>query len=153
MAIPFGKDAVLYYSATPLTVAGVAGIVASFEEYDNVRDVTGNFSAETVDVTTRATAKLGWSATAAVLNNGELSFNMPLTPLDDPDDAFTAIVTAWSEKTEVTMMALTGAIDDTGTQGLAANFSVSMSQNQPVKDVQSWDVTLTVSTFPEWYAP
>ncbi len=150
MAIPFGKDAVLYYSSTALS-ASVTASTASWEEYDNVRDVTGNFSAETVDVTTRATAKLGWAASAAVLNTGEISFNMPQTALGTADTAFDAIRDAWLNKTEVALAALTGTEGTSGSQGLAANFSVSMSQNQPVKDVQSWDVTLTVSSFPEWY--
>jgi len=150
MAIPFGKDAVLYYSASALS-ASTAAAAASWSEYDNVRDVTGNFSAETVDITTRATAKLGWAASAAVLNTGEISFNMPQPAVGVTDTVFDAIRDAWLNKTEVTLAALTGATSVSGSQGLAANFSVSMSQNQPVKDVQSWDVTLTVSSFPEWY--
>jgi len=151
MAIPFGKDAVLYYSGTPLATGTTAtSLIGTWAEYDNVRDVTGNFSAETVDVTTRATAKLGWAASAAVLNNGEISFNMPQTPVGTADTTFDAIRDAWLDKSEVTLVALTADVTTSGSQGLAANFSVSMSQNQPVKDVQSWDVTCTVSSFPEW---
>ena len=150
MAIPFGKDAVLYYSATALSDSNDAG-TTSWTEYDNVRDVTGNYTAETVDVTTRATAKLGWGATASVLNNGEISFNMPQTAIGTSDTVFDAIRDAWLNKTEVALMALNGDESTVGAQGLAANFSVSMSQNQPIKDVQSWDVTCTVSSYPEWY--
>ena len=148
MAIPFGKDAVLYYSSTALD-GSVEASNASWTEYDNVRDVTGNYSAEMVDVTTRATAKLGWAASAAVLNTGEVSFNMPQPA--SSDTTFDAVRDAWLNKTEVTMMALNGSSATSGKQGLAANFSVSMAQNQPIKDVQSWDVTLTVSSYPEWY--
>ena len=150
MAIPFGKDAILYYSATALASGNGAG-TATWVEYDNVRDVTGNFSAETVDVTTRATAKLGWAASAAVLNTGEVSFNMPQPVIGTADTTFDAIRDAWLNKTEVALMALNGGQAVSGAQGLAANFSVSMTQNQPIKDVQSWDVTLTVSSFPEWH--
>ena len=149
MAIPFGKDAVLYYAPVALTATGASAAI--WLEYDNVRDITGNFGAESVDVTTRATAKLGWSASAAVLNNGEISFNMPLPPLGTADQTFDLIRTAWLDKTEITLAALTGPETTSGSQGLAANFSVSMSMNQPVKDVQSMDVTCTVSSFPEWY--
>ena len=151
MDIPFGKDAVLFYSSA-LKTTSTDSSALTWVEYDNVRDVTGNFTAETVDVTTRATAKLGWSASAAVLNSGEISFNMPQAPLAGGDTTFDAIRDAWLNKTEVAMCALNGP-ESAGSQGLAANFSVSMAQNQPIKDVQSWDVTLTISTFPEWYEP
>ena len=150
MAIPFGKDAVLYYSSSALSDSTAAS-AASWTEYDNVRDVNGNFSAETVDTTTRATAKLGWSSSQTVLNAGEISFNMPQPAVGTSDTVFEAIRDGWLNKTEVTLASMTGATSVSGSQGLAANFSVQMTQGLPVKDVQSWDVTLTVSSFPEWY--
>jgi len=148
MAIPFGKDAKLYNSTAALD-GTVTAATATWVEYDNVRDVTGNYSAETVDVTTRATAKLGWGASAAVLNTGEVTLNIPQPAA--ADTIFDAIISAWLNQTEITMLVLNGDKATSGKQGLAANFSVSMSQAQPIKDVQSWDITLTVSSYPEWY--
>jgi len=149
MAIPFGKDAILYHADALMDGSNIS--TAVWTEYDNVRDVTGEYSAETVDVTTRATAKNGWSATAAVLNNGEVSLNIPEPDPAAADPIFDAIRTAWLEQGEVPLSVMNGDRTVSGKEGLTANFSVSMSLGQPLKDVQSWDVTLTVSSFPEWY--
>lgn len=145
----FGKDAVLYHSTTALDGASNDAATVTWNEYDNVRDVTGNFTGEKVDTTTRATAKLGWSSEDTVLNKGEISLNIPVKAV--ADTVFDAIRTAWLNKTLVTLMSLNGPTGTAGNQGLAANFSVSMTKAEPVKGMQTWDVTLTVSSFPEWF--
>lgn len=147
-AFLFGKDAVLYLASADLTAVNDAA-TASWTEYDNVVDVTGNFTATKVDTTTRATAKLGWEAEEAVLNKGEIAFTLPQQLATDT--TFESIRDAWLNKTTVPMMALNNDNATSGAQGLAANFSVEMTQGQPLKDRQTWDVTLTVSSFPEWY--
>ena len=145
----FGKDAVLYYTATALDGASNTASTVSWTEYDNVIDVNGNFTATKVSADTRATAKLGWEAEEAVLNKGEISFTLP--QLVAADTTFDAIRDAWLNKTLVTMMALNDDEGTSGAQGLAGNFAVEMTQGQPLKDRQTWDVTLTVSSHPEWY--
>ena len=148
-AFLFGKDAVLYHSTTALDGANTATVVAAWSEYDNVVDLTGNFTATKVDTTTRATAKDGWEAEEAVLNKGEISFTLPQK--STTDTVFNAIKDAWLNKTLITMGALNDDDATSGAQGLIGNFSVEMTQSQPLKDRQTWDVTLTVSTEPEWY--
>lgn len=54
----FGKDAVLYWSEALLDDSNTADS-ASWVEQDNVVDLTDNFTPTEVDITTRATAKLG----------------------------------------------------------------------------------------------
>lgn len=144
----FGKDAVAYRSSTPLS-ASLAAAAASWVEYDNVRDVSGDFTATKVDVSTRATMKLGWEAEAVVANKGQVKLNIPQK--FEADTVLTALVTAWKNKTTITMLFLNQAKSVSGAMGLAANFSVEMTQGQPLKDLQTWDVTLSVESFPEFY--
>ena len=138
----FGKDALTYYSATALDGDnGVADV--SWTLAENIQDETDNFSAEEVDITTRATAALGWSATATTIKNGEVSF----TVLMEKSDALvTLLMAAFVASTPVTMLFLSGA----GGVGLGANWSVSMTFPKPVKGVQTANVTLKVQSGPEW---
>lgn len=147
-AFKFGKDAVTYYSATAKTTASDSSGL-SWVEYDNVRDVTGNFEGETVDTTTRASAKLGWDSQETVLNSGEITFE--LLEKTAADTTLDALIDAFLNQTLVTFMFLNGPIATTGNRGLAANYSVKMSQGQPVKGVQTWNVTLRAAEFHEWY--
>lgn len=142
----FGKDAKTYYSATLKTSTSDAD-GKTWIEATNVADESDNFTAEEVDITTRATAALGWSATATTIKNGEVTFT---AMMDTGDALVAALMAAFLAATPIAMMFLTGADDEPGNFGLAANWSVSMTFPKPVKGVQTADVTLKVQSFPEW---
>ena len=142
----FGKDAKTYYSTTALDADNQAADL-TWVEVTNIQDLTDNFTAEEVDITTRASAQLGWSATATTIKNGEITFSV----LQDADDAFVqALMAAFLASTPITVLDMTGDKDTDGTFGLAANFSVSATFPKPVKGVQTVDVTLKVYSYPEW---
>lgn len=142
----FGKNAKTYYSEDPLDADNQAADL-DFVEVTNIQDLTDNFTSEEVDITTRATAALGWTATAQTIKNGEITF----TILQDADDVFVqALMAAFLASGTITVMDLTGDKDVAGNFGLAANFSVGMTFPKPVKGVQTADVTLKVQSYPEW---
>ncbi len=142
----FGKDAKSYLSDTLLDADNTAGSV-TWVEKTNIQDENDNFSAEEVDITTRATAALGWSATATTIKNGEVTFGILM---ETGDTLVDALMTAFLAGDPVAMLFMTGSIDADGTFGLAANWSVSMTFPKPVKGVQTADVTLKVQSFPAW---
>ena len=142
----FGKNAVLYYSEELLSAESEASD-KDWEEQDNVVDLTDNFSPTEADVTTRATAKLGWEATAVVLKAGEITFNAIVKA---GDEFVAALFDAFLNGTEICLMDLSASEDPPGAFGLAANFSVAITHAKPVKGVQTIDVTLKISSFPEW---
>ncbi len=142
----FGKDAKTYYSSSALDADNQAADL-TWTEVTNIQDLTDNFTAEEVDITTRATAALGWNATATTLKNGEITFKV----LMEDDDTFVqALMDAFLNTTPITILDMTGDRETDGTFGLAANFSVAMTFNKPVKGVQDADVTLKVYSYPEW---
>jgi nitrogen fixation protein FixH len=142
----FGKDAKTYYSADLLDATNTAAD-ATWVEVTNIQDLTDNFTAEEEDITTRATAALGWAATAVTIKNGEITF----TVLMEDDDVFVqALMDAFLNSTPIAVLDMTGSKDVDGTFGLAANFSVSMTFEKPVKGTQKANVTLKVYSFPEW---
>lgn len=142
----FGKDAKTYYSVTLKTTTSDAS-GKTWIEVTNIRDLNDNFSAEEVDITTRATAASGWNATATTTKNGEITFGI----LMESDDAFVqALMAAFLASTPIAVLDMTGSKDEAGTFGLAANWSVSMTFAKEVKGVQTADVTLKVYSFPEW---
>lgn len=142
----FGKDAKTYYSTSPLDADNQADDL-TWVEVTNIQDLTDNFTAEEVDITTRATAATGWNATATTIKNGEITF----TVLMETDDAFVQeLMDNFLASTPITVLDMTGDKDTDGTFGLAANFSVGMTFPKPVKGVQTADVTLKVQSYPEW---
>jgi hypothetical protein len=142
----FGKNAKTYWSDTLLDADNLFADL-TWTEITNIQDLTDNFTAEEVDITTRATAQAGWSAVAQTIKNGEITFTM----LMDLDDAFVqALMAAFLASSEIAVADLTGDKDVSGNFGLAANFSVGMTFPKPVKGVQTADVTLKVSSRPEW---
>jgi hypothetical protein len=144
----FGKDATSYYSTTALDGSTNTADTVTWGEVTNIQDENDNFTAEEVDITTRATAKLGWSATATTIKNGEVTFTVLM---ERGDTLVKALMTAFLNATPITMMFLTGdKTSGTDNFGLAANWSVSMTFPKPVKGVQTADVTLKVYSYPEW---
>lgn len=142
----FGKNAKTYYS-TALKTSSSDADGMTWVEVTNIQDLTDNFTSEEVDITTRATAALGWSATAQTIKNGEITFTVLM---DSADVLVAALVAAWLASGEIAILDMTGDKDEAGTFGLAANFSVGLTFPKPVKGVQTADVTLKVSSYPEW---
>lgn len=145
----FGKDAVLYTGNTALTAnTNATSNSISWTAYNNVMDVGMNLGAVKVDVTTRTTAALGWEVEEVVLLNGTLTIQIPVPVTTDATlQSFRAAATGFNT---ITAMALTQAVNTTGAEGLAANFTVEMSLPQPLKDKQVLEVTLTPTSYPEW---
>lgn len=142
----FGKDAKTYYSATLKTSSSDAD-GKTWIEVGNIRDQNDNFSAEEVDITTRASAQLGWNQVAFTTKNGEITFGILL----ENDDAFVqALMAAFLASEPIAMLSMTGDKDEAGTFGLAANWSISMQFTKEVKGVQQADVTAKVFQYPEW---
>lgn len=147
MAVPLGKDAKLYFSDTNLDDDTNTADDVAWEEYSNVVDLSGNFDADSIDATTRATAQSGFSAEIFTTNRGEVTFGMHWLP---GDEIFEAIKDAWLLKTFVAFWVANGDKDE-GAEGIAANWSVSMRLAQPVKGIQTWDVTLRVADTVSWH--
>ena len=146
----FGKDAKLYYSSALKTTASDSDAL-TWTEVTAIGDLTDSFSPTDVDITTRATAALGWEATATVLKSGEITFTyIPESVVAAGDATFAALLAAFLNGTAIAMMDLSGAKSAVTSIGLAANFSVGMTWGKPVKGVQTSDFTLKIRSFPEW---
>lgn len=110
---------------------GAAGSTASTEAV-NAEDVTLNLTTEEVDITRRGAT---WTATKPVLVSAELTFTLQKR---EGDAVASALRTAFLAKGRIALFAKDS---DTGT-GLDADFYVTgMSDNQPLKDKQTWAVT------------
>ena len=145
----FGKDAKLYLADVDMigTDPPVAGYV--WTEYKNITDVVGNFAGVSVDTTTRETASTGWTSAETILNTGEVSLTIPQKV--NIDIVLRVFIDAWLTKTTIPLAVLSGDKDTVGNEGLTANFSVELTQNQPLQDRQTWDAVLRVASFPVWW--
>lgn len=124
-----------------------SGTFADLFVFDNIMDLTCNFESESVDTTTRAEAGTGWSSEVFTTNKGTVSFEMRWLP---GDTAFTIMQSAWLLRTTVGMVFLDQAKTVNGAQGIAANWSISFSLNQPVKGMQTANVQLSIAQYPDW---
>lgn len=165
-----GRNAKAYYNtaAKHIGETGVETVVLWLEDAattiaGNLTDVSLEMDSDYADATTRSTAASGFSSQVAVLKNGQVTFEMRWIP-DDPGDASTSfanlLVTAWETDDTIAMAFLdqlgkTGEIP-TGTtlhpQGLASNWSVSMSKTEALRDVQRASITLTVADSATWFS-
>jgi hypothetical protein len=146
-----GKDAAIYYSTTALTSSNASTVLGGTPgptEVTNVMDVTVDVSTEYVDVTTRADGAAGFRTQAPTFKNASVSFDMKWLP---GDTVFTALKTAWATDATVAMYILDQKRTVTGAQGLAGNFSVSFSKEEPLADIQKASVTLTLSDSGQWF--
>lgn len=146
-AFLFGKDAVLYHTVTALDGTNAGSV--TWTEYDNVVDVAGDFDSVTVNTATRASAKNGWDSEENILKKGTITLQIPQK--STADATFDLIRDAWLNETLIALLPLNNTIATSGAQGLAANYSVKMTQGQPLQDRQVWNVTLTASTGHEWH--
>ena len=148
MAKTLGMDCKLYRSASLLTGAeGGEPADLVWVEIDDVRDVTQNLDTGEADVTTRGSG--GWRATQATLKDGSVDFELLA---ESGDASFEAIRDAWLNNTELAMAVMDGDIDSAGSQGLAANMSVtSFTRSEPLEEAMSYAVTVKPSSQAEWY--
>lgn len=139
-----GKDAKLYRNT------GTYG-TPTYAEVENVQDLNLNVSTSEGDVTTRGNASSGFRAKIPVLSDGEISFKMIY---DQSDADFTAIQTAFQNKSTIEFFVLDGATGTSGTKGLRATCCVfNFSQAQPLENAITVDVVLkpTYATYaPSW---
>jgi len=139
-----GMDCKLYYKTTPLTGPPDG---TGWTEIDNAKDVNLQQENGEADITTRANN--GWRATAATLKEATVEFEMLWKP---SDAAFTAILNAWLNASEIAVAALDGAIDEAGNQGLVSNCMVtSFTRNEPLEEAVTVSVTLKPSSYTTWY--
>lgn len=147
MAVLLGKDAKTYHGNALLDGDSNTAATVTWTERSNLQDENDNFSAEEIDVTTRASAQLGWGQTLRTTKNAEITFTILMIP---GDEFVSALMSAFLNSAEIPLMFLNGDKDDPGNFGVAANWSVSMTFAKPVKGVQTADVSVKVSSFPEW---
>ena len=147
MGKKLGLDCKLYYNAAGNENPIVPG---NWTELTNCKDVTVNLEASEADLTTRANG--GWRATAAALKDGSIEFEMVW---DTTDAGFTAIQTAFNNRSNIGILALDGGVAVSGSQGLAADMAVvSFTRNEPMEEGVTVSVTLKpgyTSVPPFWH--
>jgi len=140
MAYVLGLDAKMYRYDTPTT---------TWEEIENVKDLTLNLEGSTADVTTRGGN--GWRQSVKTLKDGNVSWTMVY---DNDDAEFTAIRTAFLNNDDVQLQIMDGDRATTGTQGLQAHFSITgFNINESLEEAMTVDVTAVTaynSTAPAW---
>ena len=143
MSIVLGFNAKLYHNT---------GIYATpvWDEITNVKDCKLGFSADEVDVTTRAGG--GYKETEPGLIDANIEFGM----VWDTDDAdFTIIQAAFLARTSIEMLVLDGSYLVAGSQGLRATMKVTkFERDEPVAGVLGVAVTMRpciATNAPAWY--
>lgn len=153
-----GMDAKAYYLSTGTRAtwgtADSAGVhqgsaPANLVELTNIKDLSLNLDQGEYDSTTRGNA--GWRATEPTLKDGSVEFEMEY---DATDAGFTAILSAWLNRTAIAMAILDGNKATATVMGLWADFKVTgFSKVEALEEGQKVSVTLkpTYSTVaPEW---
>lgn len=121
----------------------------TWDELQNVKDLTLNLEAGEADVTTRGNA--GWRATIATLKDGSIEFDMLW---DTADANFTALKDAFFGGTTVEFAVMDGDILVTGSQGLRAEMSITgFSRSEALEEAMMVSVTAKPTysaNAPEW---
>lgn len=127
---------------------------APWQEYANVRTVTVGGSANSVDITTRDEARSGFSSEVDVTTTGEMTFEVRYKRRTDAgaiqDPIFEALLKAWLGKLEIAAVDLDGPLTRNGAQGLAGNWTVGFSNQKEVQGVVIANLTLKLSSYPNW---
>lgn len=151
MAIVLGLNAKIYYlsTGTRATWSSPGPAPANLTELSDVKDVTINLETGEADVTTRGGD--GWRQTAATLKDGSIEFEMVW---DTGDAGFTAIKDAFFANSDIAMVALDGAKDAVGSQGLWADFQITnFTRAEPLEEALMVSVTAKPArsaVAPEW---
>jgi hypothetical protein len=119
----------------------------TWAELVNIGDVELGGDPESVDTTTRETARTGFSAEIDVIEKGELTFPIQF----DPADAnFKKLLQAKVQKLEVALMDLSEQKNVVGAIGICGNFTINFGQKKPVKGVQVIEVRAKVIRYTDW---
>ncbi len=124
----------------------------TWTEYDQIRDVTFAASPTRIDVTTRKIARGGNTAQAIVSSQRNLTFqiryradeNFTLTGNDDA--LFSLLSIAQASSAEVAFLILDNPNGTSGAKGFVGNFTISISQPQPLADLVVSDVEAAFSS-------
>jgi hypothetical protein len=120
--------------------------LSSMAEATNVKDVTLSLSTGEADISTRANS--GWKATVATLRECQIEFEMIWKP---SDTIFSAIKTAFLASTTITLAALTGEKDVSGSEGIHGNFAITnFSRQEPLTEGMTVKVTAKLAKFIAW---
>lgn len=122
----------------------------TWNEIQNVRDLTFTLEKDEVDVTTRANS--GWKAFRYTLKNASLEFDMLWDPSDEDVQA---LRDAFLNNTTIECLVLDGPVTTNGSQGLRATFDVGrFTRNEPMGDTMIVSVLLRPTAAqnpPEWF--
>lgn len=134
MGIKLGKNAKLYWGAA----TAAAGTATT--EIGNAVDVELSMSKTMADTMRRESE--GWESQKAVSKQLTITFKL-INKTDAAAVTFVAAVkNAWMGDTQIALKAL----DAEGGSGPDGNFDISdFKRAEPIKDVQSYDVTATVN--------
>lgn len=149
-----GRQAVAYYAATLFDVdddtdAEIKAWCAAGAAVGNIMDLSLEVDSEFVDATTRAEASQGFASEVAVLNNGRVTFEARWKIGDTFTDA---LMTAWQTNAPIALAFCDQAENTASTDVtcLSANWSVSVSKTENLRDVQKLNVTLSIASYPRW---
>jgi len=144
MAHVLSENAKLYYNT---------GTYASptWTEITLVKDVTLNLEKDEIDLTTRASG--GFKEAADGLIDASVDFNHLW---DASDTAFTALQTAFFNKTAEEFLVLDGSSATTGNQGLRATCMIlSFTRNEALGEALTVDISIkpvkNTDAAPAWY--
>lgn len=146
MSQKIGIDCKLYIKAGARSGAGlpVTPTLAAF-----VKDVTLTLETDEADTTTRANN--GWKASEPTLKSASISFEQLWR---ENDTVFGILKDAFFNKSVISVAALTGAIDEAGSEGLVADMKVTkFTRKEPLNEAVSVDVEIKPATSdyaPEW---
>jgi hypothetical protein len=142
------ENCCLYYNAGTYAVP-------TWTLIENIKDVSLSLEGSAVDVSTRASG--GWTENVQGLLTSTIEFNI-LWNRGSGDAAFTAIQSAFFNKTGIEMLVLDGAYDatDGDSQGLRATMMVSnFSRSETLGEAVSADVSmapvLNSNAHPVWW--
>ena len=121
----------------------------TWTEILNVGDVSLGGDPETADLTTRDSARTGFTSEVDVIEKGQLTFTMSIKDLS-LDTILEQIVSAKIAKTELAFLDLTQLKSDAESWGFVGNFTVNFQQNKPVKGGQIINVTAKLVSFSDY---
>lgn len=134
MATKLGLNAKLYRNT------GTYGS-PTWAEWNFLKDLSLEMSTGEADATTRANG--GWKATVATLKDASLTFS---APHDVSIATYKTLVDGFYANTAFELLVLDQAIATVGATGLRASFMVtSMTEGQPIEDIQANDFTLKIT--------
>lgn len=134
MATKLGLNAKLYRNT------GTYGS-PTWTEWNFIKDLSLEQSTAEADATTRANG--GWKATVATLKDASLTFS---APHDVSITQYKALVDGYYSNASFELLVLDQAVATVGATGLRASFMVtSMTEGQPIEDIQANDFTLKIT--------